>query len=68
MEEGIAGSDVGQEGVAQALTLGRALDEAGDVHHVQEGRDFAEKEKEMPSRSKAKCQECLPHLNLRAMS
>ena len=42
MEEGIAGSDVGQEGVAQALTLGRALDEAGDVHHVQEGRDFAE--------------------------
>ena len=45
MEEGIAGSDVGQEGVAQALTLGRALDEAGDVHHVQEGRDFAEKEK-----------------------
>ena len=52
MEEGIAGSDVGQEGVAQALTLGRALHEAGDVHHVQEGRDFAEKEKEMPSRSK----------------
>ena len=53
MEEGVAGFDVGQEGVAQALTLGRSLHESGDVHHVQEGRNFAAIKK-IISRAKVK--------------
>ena len=43
MEEGIAGSDMGEESVAKALAFGGALHEAGNVSHVQEGRNFAEK-------------------------
>ena len=45
MGEGIAGSDVGEESVAKALAFGGALHEAGNVSHVQEGRNFAEKKK-----------------------
>lgn len=41
MEDAIAGADVGQEGVAQALTTVGAFDQAGDVHHVEECWDFA---------------------------
>jgi hypothetical protein len=43
MEEGITGSDVGEEGIAEALTFGSALHQAGDVDNVEVGRDFAEK-------------------------
>ena len=43
MEEGIAGSDVGEESVAKALAFGGTLHEAGNVSHVQEGRNFAKK-------------------------
>ena len=42
MEKSITGLDVREESVAQALTLGRPLHEAGDVRDVQEGRNFAE--------------------------
>ncbi len=45
MEEGITGSDVGEEGIAEALAFGGALHQAGDVDHVQVGRDFAGKTK-----------------------
>jgi hypothetical protein len=45
MEEGITGSDVGEEGIAEALTFGGALHQAGDVDNVEVGRDFAEKNK-----------------------
>lgn len=41
VEDAIAGADVGQEGVAQALTRVGALHQAGDVHHVEECWDFA---------------------------
>ncbi len=42
MEEGIAGLDVRQESVAEALAFGGPLDEAGNVDDVQECRNFAE--------------------------
>lgn len=40
MEESVAGLDVREEGVAQALALGGPLHQPGDVHHVQERRHF----------------------------
>ena len=43
MEESVAGLDVREEGVTQALSLGGALHQAGDVHHVEESRHFAAK-------------------------
>ena len=46
MEHSIASPDVGEEGVSQALALGGALHQTRDVSHVQEGRDFAEWERE----------------------
>lgn len=41
VEDAIAGADVGQEGVPQALARVGAFHQAGDVHHVEECRDFA---------------------------
>lgn len=41
MEDSVAGVDVREETVPQTLALGGAFDEASDVHHVQERRDFA---------------------------
>lgn len=46
MKDAIAGADVGQEGVAQALASVSALHQAGDVHHVEEGWDFTAKQEE----------------------
>lgn len=37
VEESITGFDVGKEGVPQALALGGALDQSGDVSHIEEG-------------------------------
>ena len=42
MEDGVAGLDVGEEGVAEPLALGGALHQARDVRHVEERGDFAE--------------------------
>jgi hypothetical protein len=42
VEERIAGLDVGQERVAEALAFGGPLHKSGDVDHIQEGRNFAE--------------------------
>jgi hypothetical protein len=42
VENGIARLDVGEEGVSQSLTLGRALYKAGDVNHVQICSNFTE--------------------------
>ena len=36
MEEAVAGADVREEGVAQALPSVRPLHQASDVHHTQE--------------------------------
>lgn len=44
VEDAIAGADVGQEGVSQALTRVGAFHQAGDVHHVEERWDFAAKQ------------------------
>lgn len=41
MEDGIAGLDVREEGIAQALAFVRSLHQARDVDHVQEGGHFA---------------------------
>lgn len=41
VEDAIAGADVGQEGVPQALARVGAFHQAGDVHHVEECWDFA---------------------------
>ncbi len=41
VEHGVACPDVGEEGVAEALALGGALHQPGDVGHVQEGGDLA---------------------------
>ncbi len=41
VEHRVAGLDVGEEGIAQALALGGALHQTGDVHHVQEGGNLA---------------------------
>ncbi len=37
MDDGGALTDVGQEFVAQALTLGSALDQTGDIHELDDG-------------------------------
>ena len=42
MEDGVAGLDVGEEGVAEALSLRGALHQASDVRHVEERGHFAE--------------------------
>lgn len=42
VENGIARLDVREECVAQPLTLGRALHQAGDVDDVQKGGNFTE--------------------------
>lgn len=41
VEESVARLDVWEEGIAQALSLGRALYQASDVSHIQEGWHFA---------------------------
>lgn len=41
MEDRIAGADVRQERIAQALALGGALHQAGDVDDVEEGGHLA---------------------------
>lgn len=41
MKYAVAGTDVGQEGVAQALASVRSFHQAGDIHHIQERRHFA---------------------------
>ena len=41
MEDGVTGPDVTEEGVAETLTLGGSLHQAGDVGHVQKGRNLA---------------------------
>lgn len=41
VEEAIAGADVRQEGVPQALARVGAFHQAGDVHHIEESWDFA---------------------------
>ena len=38
VEDAIAGTDVGQEGIAQALASVSSLHQSCYVHHVQEGR------------------------------
>lgn len=43
MEDGVAGLDVGEEGVAEPLALRGALHQARDVRHVEERRHFAER-------------------------
>mmetsp|Transcript_70889 Transcript_70889/g.224431 ORF Transcript_70889/g.224431 Transcript_70889/m.224431 type:complete len:462 (+) Transcript_70889:311-1696(+) len=40
VEDPVHALDVGEESVAQPLAVGRALDQAGDIPHVQEGRDL----------------------------
>jgi hypothetical protein len=47
MEDGVAGADVTEEGIAQSLSLRRSLHQAGYVDDVQEGRDFAADEKKL---------------------
>lgn len=46
VEDAVAGADVGQEGVPQALARVGAFDQAGDVHHVEECWDFAANQEE----------------------
>lgn len=41
VEDGVAGLDVGKEGVSQSLSLRRTLHQPGDVHHVEEGGHLA---------------------------
>ena len=41
MEDGITGAYVGEEGVSQALALGGAFDQTGDIHDIQERRHLA---------------------------
>jgi hypothetical protein len=47
MEDGVAGADVTEKGIAQSLSLRRSLHQAGYVDDVQEGRDFAADEKKL---------------------
>lgn len=41
VEDAIAGTDVGEEGVAQALTSVSSLHQYYYVYHIQEGRHLA---------------------------
>lgn len=41
VEDAIAGADVRQEGVPQALARVGAFHQSGDVHHIEECWDFA---------------------------
>lgn len=41
VEDAIAGADVRQEGVPQALARVCAFHQSGDVHHIEECWDFA---------------------------
>lgn len=41
MKDGIARSDVRQEGVSKTLAFSGSLDETGNVHNVKERRHFA---------------------------
>ncbi len=43
MEERITGPDVGEEGIAKTLTLGGPLHKTGNIHNVEESRNFAER-------------------------
>lgn len=45
MENGVAGFHVGEKGIAQALSLRRALNQSGYVDHVQEGWNLAVRER-----------------------
>ncbi len=47
MEQRVACPDVRQECVPQPLSLWGALDQAGDVSHVQEGGDLAANKKKI---------------------
>lgn len=49
VEEAVAGADVGQEGVPQALARVGAFHQAGDVHHVEESWDFAANQEGSPT-------------------
>lgn len=44
MEHGIAGLDVGKEGISQPLSFGGTLHQTSDVSHVKERGNFAGKE------------------------
>src|SRR5690606_12673295 len=43
VRDGVRLADVAEEGVAAALALARAADEAGDVDELHRGRDLAER-------------------------
>lgn len=41
VEDAVTGTDMGQEGISQALALMSTFHQASNVHNIQEGWDFA---------------------------
>lgn len=55
MEDSIAGTDVGQEGVPQTFPLVGPLHQPGYIHHIQEGRYFTIKHNQIYLESMIAC-------------